>query len=158
MYKKIKRLILFLLPLIGVLHSCALEEPIVGDLCETQGDVAEGIILEMLSLECVLSGQDNFVVRDSASFSDLFADCPTPFSIPAINFETASVLGISATATGCERYFRRRVEELPDEQIYVYRLEIQECGMCEPLVLQNHWAVVPKVPDDYLVIFEVIYL
>ena len=121
-----------------------------------EADEARGAIIEMLDLNCPFNRDELFVIQDQSTFSSLFRDCLDEF--PGIDFQNQTLVGLSTTASGCDRSYIREMKVDEERKQYEYIVKIKECGNCKPLVLQMHWALVPKLANNYSIDFKIEFL
>ncbi len=76
-------------------------------------------------------------------------------SHPEINFDKYTLLGQAAHTSGCElpEYI---IEVERNRSEYVYRVTIKRIGDCEMAISKNKWILIPKIPREYPVKFEII--
>lgn len=123
------------------------------NLCGLEQDIKLGPIEEVLDLNCTIGSTNNRVIRSAEAFQDLFGELSCQGEIPSIDFSQFTLLGQFGGATGCERYFSRRLLIDDGAQKYIYTVRVSECGGCEPFVTQWHWVLVPVLPEEYSVEF-----
>lgn len=123
------------------------------NLCRLEQDATLGSIEEVLNLDCSVGGPNNLVIRSEEAFQSLFDNTPCNGDLPAIDFSQYSILGQFGGATGCERFYSRRVKIKENEKEYLFTVKVSECGGCEPFEIRWHWVLVPLVPEEYTVSF-----
>ncbi len=79
------------------------------------------------------------------------------FLLPSIDFSKQTLLGRLSTCVGCNTRYNRTVEKNDAQQQYIYTIEIEECGGCEIENISMNWVLVPKIDDDYTIIYKLVY-
>ncbi len=76
-------------------------------------------------------------------------------TFPEIDFETFTLLGQDANATGCgDPDYEIEILRDDERRTVTFRLGITEHGSCEIAINRNQWVLVPKIPPPYTVLFE----
>ncbi len=103
---------------------------------------------------------DEFVIRSQEEYAMLTQylstapDCAN-FTLPSIDFSEKTLLGKYTTGTGCTIDFERHVYRNDDAKTVTYVITVIEEGNCEMLGMSMNWITIPKIPQDYKVIFDV---
>ncbi|MDQ3071885.1 MAG: hypothetical protein M3Q97_01285 [Bacteroidota bacterium] len=129
-----------------ILASCG-----KGSLC-TGENKEKGIILNAHNILCLPETGQEFIINDTAAYRAVFADMP-PCDLPAIDFNSETLLGLYTTGT-CNVRYTREVERIEAEKRYIYNVIIHSCGWCKSLVVNYNWVTVPKLPEGWTVTFE----
>ena len=124
------------------------------NLCGLEQDVTLGDIEEVLDLNCFVEGENQQIIRSTEELEALFANRPCEGTAPNIDFSQFTLLGQYGGATGCERFYSRSVSINENQRKYNFRVRVSECGGCEPWEVRWHWVLVPVLPEDYSVNFE----
>ncbi|MBX2874241.1 MAG: hypothetical protein KTR30_19130 [Saprospiraceae bacterium] len=124
------------------------------NLCGLEQDVTLGDIEEVLDLSCFVGGANEQIIRSPEELEALFANRPCEGAAPSIDFSQYSLLGQFGGATGCERFYSRKVSINENQRKYTFLVRVSECGGCEPFDMRWHWVLVPILPEDYSVTFE----
>lgn len=119
----------------------------------------KGIIERTININCdPISGEENFVIQnDSAyyfTFNDSIYEMISCSDLPAIDFNTQSLLGLWATG-GCEVKYIREVTSMENELKYHYKVVVKSCGTCKKEAYSYNWITVPKLPGGWSVTFEI---
>lgn len=77
------------------------------------------------------------------------------FELPPIDFTQNTLLGKYAQGGGCSIDFVRKVYKDDSNKKIIYSIKVVEEGLCEMLGMSMNWILIPKVPFDYSVEFEV---
>lgn len=119
---------------------------------KNKGEIIERVKLPGCFVQSTLNDGD-FIIRDSSDLA-IFEDClPEGFEI---DFEKYSMLG-RQTEFQCNAKFIREVKIDHNTKEYNYSITIKECGVCKSLGVSDNLVLVPTVPLDYSVKFEVDY-
>lgn len=108
------------------------------------------------------SDYDEYVFRDNDSFQD-FGDtvriypgnsnCDTA-NLPNIDFSKYSLLTKSTNGSGCSATYQRKVLKDTKSKNIIYQISVDYEGECRMIVGSRNWAIIPKISDDYKVVFE----
>ncbi|MEM5871494.1 MAG: hypothetical protein QW051_01335 [Candidatus Aenigmatarchaeota archaeon] len=77
------------------------------------------------------------------------------FHLPSIDFSQYTLLGKYAEGGGCSIVFVRKIYKDESNKEITYSIKVEGKGYCEKLGMSMNWALIPKVPSDYNVKFEV---
>ena len=119
-----------------------------------------------VSLACISISDTNnrekeFVINTEAEYQDLinykssFSPSCTNFVLPSIDFSQKTLLGKYASGGGCSIDFTKKVHKDDSNKKVVYVIDVIEQGMCEKLGFSNNWILIPKIPFNYTVEFQV---
>jgi hypothetical protein len=75
-------------------------------------------------------------------------------NLPAIDFNKYSLIGKLSEGGGCGVEYIRDVTIDTITKTYNYSIEAEYNGTCEMLIMNMNWALVPSIPDDYKVFFN----
>jgi hypothetical protein len=121
------------------------------------GDENLGIIERSIIIPCPnLNGQQNFIIDNDSVYNRTFKDSLTgqiPCTLPVIDFNLSTLLGLYADGQ-CEAKFIREVNQINNENKYIYRVIVKQCGACKKLISSYNWVTVPKLPHGWTVVFE----
>ena len=101
-----------------------------------------------------------FVINSDAKYSKLLEyrssspGCEN-FELPEIDFSKKTLLGKFAWGVGCSIDFEREVIRDEPNKTIVYSIKVVEEGLCEMAGSSMNWILIPKVPSDYSIEFEV---
>ena len=136
----------------GLFISCSKSPRCWGD------NKNKGIIENSIRINCEPAiEQHEFVITNDSTFEQVFTNSITGqlnCTLPPIDFNTSSLLGLLATGQ-CEIKFIREVKRHESEKKYHYKLEVISCGMCKSEAYSYNWVTVPKIPEGWIVTFEV---
>lgn len=121
-------------------------------------DKAEGIIKETVAIDCwPVSRQTAYSITTQERLEFIFEiENQEPLcTLPDIDFETESLLGLFTTGE-CETKYIRSVEESEVDKNITYKVTIKSCGNCSDMDSSYNWVIIPKIPSDYTVKFETI--
>lgn len=100
--------------------------------------------------------EKQYVIQsDSANIFQLQVSFDDIETVEEIDFSNYTLLGLTASGT-CNAIFKRDVSRNNATKKVIYSIEVMECGTCKKLKLSYNWVLVPKIPNDYEVLFEVI--
>lgn len=119
------------------------------------------VCLEFLHLPRRLQKVTEFVIKTQDEYQSLlrfktqfdFVECKN-FTLPEIDFSQKTLLGMYADGGGCDIEFEKKVFRDDRKKEYRYIVTIIETGTCLKMGLSMNWITVPKIPDDYKVVFE----
>ena len=159
MVKQNKIVILLLIFIIPV-ASCEKQDEILIDItnqCSFQENILSPCFFGIDN-----SGYDEIVIKNNEeyrSFEDSLRinpanlDCDSAGLAP-IDFVNYSLIGIRTTGGGCYAEYERHVFQNNRNNTVVYRIQTDYFGTCEKLIVNWNWAYIPKLPDNYLVEFQ----
>ena len=79
----------------------------------------------------------------------------TSCDAPNIDFDKYFLLGLY-TSGQCNVKTERVVEEVKEKSKYHYQVKVKSCGSCKVAITSYNWVLVPKLPDNWTVTFDVI--
>ncbi len=116
-----------------------------------------GIIERSIIISCpIRTDQQNFIIDNDSVYNRTFTDSLTgqiPCTLPIIDFNLSTLLGLYADGQ-CEAKFIREVTQINNENKYIYRVIVEQCGACKKLITSYNWVTVPKLPYGWTVVFE----
>lgn len=130
-------------------------------------DSNSGIIISNYSFKCIaydLGPKGEQVVIDSDSSFKAFIDKDLEHAksyncdinnFLKIDFSQHTLLGLDASGGGCDIGFERNVTKDDANKLYKYTVKVNKCGGCKQEAISMNWVLVPKLPQDYKVEFEV---
>jgi hypothetical protein len=77
------------------------------------------------------------------------------FVLPYIDFSENTLLGKRAYGSGCSITFERHVYEDIENKKITYSVTVVEEGCCEMIQMSMNWIIIPKIPSDFIIVFEV---
>lgn len=121
-------------------------------------DKNKGVIEESIRIDCQpMTEQQEYIISNDSTFQNVFTNSITGqvnCTLPAIDFNTKSLLGLSTTGT-CEVKYIREVTRNESEENYHYKIVVKSCGTCKKESYSYNWVTVPKIPEDWGVTFEI---
>ncbi len=122
--------------------------------CKAKTKNTGSIVQVFSSAECFNprpNDHGEFVVKSLADLDT--ANCK-PTTAP-VDFRQHSIIGKSVKG-GCNvRIISRNVTIHHTDKIYEYTVVFKDCGLCKRLGIINNMVIVPKIPNDYTVVFNV---
>ncbi|MEZ4916261.1 MAG: hypothetical protein R2836_04680 [Chitinophagales bacterium] len=91
------------------------------------------------------------IVIDNDSTLNYFTGCN---SNNTFDFNIYSLIG-QRLEGGCNIRTVKNLEINHSSKKYIYTGKVRECGMCKSLEMEFQLMIVPKIPSDYTVVFEV---
>ena len=104
------------------------------------------------------SEYDEIVFNDNDSyqeFGDIVRiypanlDCDTA-QLRIIDFNNYTLLSKRTSGGGCSATYHRKVLKDTEHKKIIYEIEVIYEGTCMMLIGSRNWAIVPKIPDDYI--------
>ncbi|MCF8303005.1 MAG: hypothetical protein K9I94_07000 [Bacteroidales bacterium] len=110
------------------------------------------------------SNYDSVVIQNESAYKALedslrannSKDC-SDASLPNVNFNDYTLIGKWTGASGCSAEYEREVIKDNTKNIYLYKITVKSYGLCQMLISNMNWALIPKVPPGWKVEFEVNY-
>ncbi len=95
-----------------------------------------------------------FIIRsfDDLDTSEAYYNCVKGQS--NLDFNTYSVLGKTVRGD-CNMKIRRELMINHESKQYIYTISFKDRGICEKLAVNNNLVIVPKIPNDYTIVFKV---
>lgn len=135
----------FFLSVLVLISACGKSPFCWGD------DKDKGIIEEKLSVMCFPHTGKEFVITNDSKFRQLFY--PDTCKQISIDFNKYTLLGLYASG-GCTMKIKREVIRDEDKKEYFYKVIARDCGMCKKMTFDYNFVLVPKLPKDWTVRFE----
>ena len=156
------KIIIVFTALIGLLAACASSnDPAPVDECRSVS-YDPGIVQQELNFgNCFIEKQeDNYVIEDSTEYAAIkSAFTQSQFcesaDFPVVDFSEYTLLAQWADGGGCSINFYNAVADVSESKEYLFTTTVQECGFCEMYGFSYNWVLVPKLPNDYTVRFQV---
>lgn len=102
-------------------------------------------------LENRIDFPDTYQSIPEMSYEEFLAICNV---FPEVDFSQYSVLGNHGVGSGCTVTFEKAVLIDDKDKSYLYQLTIHEAGACEKTSNDRNLILVPRIPEDYKVIFS----
>ena len=121
-----------------------------------ENETKQEFVVQFLELPgcAYLLDENELVIRNDSEFTVIESLCSS-LNFPQINFNDSSLLAKTITI-GCDDEIEGRIYKDDLNQKYIYNIEIQR-GLCKVAAVVSNWALVPKLPNDFTVEFNVIY-
>lgn len=131
-------------------------------------DITDEVELDVDILSACFSGFDGFeyeqlVIRDAAAYQQLeeetradiqHVNCDTA-SLPSIDFSRYTLIGVNTSGGGCGADYQRKVIWDEADERVTYHVSVTYSGPCYMLIGSFNWALIPALPEDFAVRFEV---
>lgn len=145
-------LTIIILILLTFFTSCIKEPNCRGD------DINEGAIIDNYDLPDCYYYSDTVNTHEyiilSADDLDTIDNCtPDPLTI---DFSQHSIIGMWVSGQ-CELKVIRKLTIDNTKKEYLYSMTVRECGLCKLFAHDFQLVLVPAIPNDYTVRFEVEY-
>ena len=104
---------------------------------------------------------DSFVINSQDEYKKLqsdamqFFNCKWDTKPPEIDFSQKTLLGKYAQGGGCSIDFKKKVYRDDSNKKIIYSIYVIEKGGCAKVGFDGNWILIPKIPSDYNVEFEV---
>lgn len=130
--------------LVLMIHSCG-KNPKCWGSDKNKGDISGNV-----KITCKPIIGDRWVINDQTTYEQTFDySCST---LPGIDFSSYTLLGLSVSGS-CETKYIREVTRAADGAHY--KVTVKSCGSCKKMSYSNNWVIIPKIPDNAVVTFEV---
>ena len=148
-----QKTIIFLFSLITLflLANCQKSEIFVNGLEE----IDLGSCIEFSDYHYVIDSEENYLNLLTDLRTDS-ADCKT-YLLPPIDFSEKTLIGFFTKGVGCTIFYTREVLLAPEREAYIYKVVVNQQGSCRDPFPEMNWITVPKLPENYEVIFDVSY-
>jgi hypothetical protein len=113
-------------------------------------------------IRCIIIRDKNIVIGELENYQTLIdlrvnvLGCEN-YTLPPIDFDEKTLLGIFASGGGCDVDFQREVFRDDNNKEIIYNIKIFSEGTCEAIFSSMNWILIPKIPEDYEVEFSVDY-
>lgn len=113
-------------------------------------DRISGIIEGNPNLGLLSDSASEFVIDNDSTFMKTF-----PGQSVGINFRIHTLLGVYTSNGGCNVSYLRMVERQENSKTYLYKVQVNSCGLCKKLAINFNWVLVPKLPAGWKVEFKI---
>jgi len=100
------------------------------------------------------------IIRDTNTYRSVFIEnnptyynCDTA-SLPIINFNKYSLIGILTIGSGCSVNYERKILNDKTNKKIIYSISFEYLGICEMLLTSWNLVLVPRISDEYTVEFQ----
>lgn len=147
--KKIKIISAITLLVILIMMSCSKSPKCWGD------NKNKGCIVDNFEWpDCYsakASSGNSYVIRSSDNIDTLDNCNSTPFPV---DFSQHSIIAQSVSGQCNIKVIRELIIDDSNKQ-YNYKITVKECGHCKKAAIDKQFVLVPAIPDDYSVNFDV---
>jgi hypothetical protein len=149
--KKMFLMIFLIATLSCIKKNCEVPKQIIGT-----GEIVSTAKVSHPLTTWVMRDKEHIIQSDSQNVYNLQVSFDDGKTYDSIDFNKYTLLGKYASE-GCEVTFQRNVTKNDSEKKYYYKIIVHQCGLCLTNWESMNWVLVPKIPDDYSVEFEVEY-
>lgn len=133
--------------------SCKLSEK-----CKNK-DANKGEIIENFMLpECyrviTWSDDDNCIIKSINDIS-ITENCDSIIPLN-VDFSKHSIIGQYVTGK-CYMSVTKELIIDNNKKEFIYNIKVEDCGLCKKMAFSKQLVLVPVIPDDYDVVFELVY-
>ena len=115
-------------------------------------DKNSGIIEQSIDITCpYINSAERIVITSDSVYRKYFDTLYC--KLPTIDFNASSLLGLTARG-GCTMKVKRAVTINAETREFVYKVLAKDCGVCRKSVINYNWVLVPKIPEEWTVKFE----
>lgn len=131
-------------------NECDLPKQIIGT-----GEIVENALISQPIITWEMRDKEHIIQVDSLNIYNLEVSFDDGSTYNPIDFSKYTLLGKYARGN-CRVTFERNVSRNDSQKKVYYDIEVHQCGNCEINCESMNWVLIPKIPNDYEVIFEVI--
>lgn len=131
--------------------NCKLPEQIIGT-----GEIIPNAIIYQPIITREMRDKEHIIQSDSQNVHALQVSFDSGASYGNIDFSQYTLLGKYANEA-CNVTFERDVSIDVAQKKYFYNITVLQCGKCKTNWESMNWVLVPKIPEDYTVEFNVEY-
>lgn len=94
--------------------------------------------------------------KDITTFEAYKNYCKDQYNFPQFDFNKYTLLGQFTPTGGCSAAFNKKVLRNDKNKTVGYTIDVNPSGGCEMAIYSFNWILVPSIPNDYIVNFEVL--
>jgi hypothetical protein len=129
--------------------KCKLPQQIIGT-----GEIVTNALVNQPLIQGDMSQKEHVIRSDSENMYHLQVSFDNGNTYTDIDFNQYTLLGKYASGA-CRVIFERNVSKNLEQKQIVYIISVLQCGICKTNWESMNWVLVPKIPDNYEVVFEV---
>jgi len=129
-------------------------------------DSFEELEYQDFDIRCLgMGGSREYIIRNQEDYNSAIDNSPdlhpNPFlgcvdyEFPAIDFNEYILLGKGVSGGGCSYNVNKNVLKEGARKEVIYQIEFEGIGNCGKAISVNNFILVPNIPSDYEIIFEV---
>jgi len=107
--------------------------------------------------------RDEIVIRNNAAYLkfqdsiriEIYEMNCEDEQLPSIDFERYTLIGKKTFGGGCSVQYRRKIFDDKANNLIRYKISARYSGDCAMGLVSWNWALIPSIPDYYMVVFEV---
>lgn len=133
-------------------------------------DIITGVIVQEVDLSICLSSvldyetDNEFIFKEDSTYdnflnlhkAEIEQNCEN-YQFPEIDFSSYSLIGKLTMAEGKIKYYKREVIINDDNSKYIYTITVYTKSFNKIQAVDYNWVLVPKIPENYTVEFNIIY-
>ena len=130
-------------------ENCDVPVQIIGT-----GEIVENALVSQPIITWDMKAKEHIIQTDSQNIYDLSVSFDDGNTFDSIDFSKYTLLGKYASE-GCRVSFERNVtKDNLDKKVY-FDIIVYQCGACKTYVESMNWVLIPKISNDYTVVFSV---
>jgi hypothetical protein len=129
--------------------KCKLPQQIIGT-----GEIVSNALVRDITTTWEMRHQEYVIHSDTENVYHLQVSFDNSITFQEIDFFRYTLLG-RYTSGGCHVNFDRNISRDVARKQLFYEIKVQQCGTCETHNESMNWVLVPKISDDYKVLFNV---
>lgn len=129
--------------------NCYLSQQIIGN-----GEIVSNALVSQPLITWDMKNQEHIIQADTQNVFELKVSFDNGNTFDDIDFKQYTLLGKYAREN-CKATFERNVSKDDSQKKIFYNLKIKQCGKCETNWESMNWVLVPKIPENYNVIFNI---
>lgn len=128
--------------------SCELPTQIIGT-----GEIVSNALISQALISWEMKSNEYIIKAASQNVFNLKVSFDNGNTYDTIDFNQYTLLGKYAREN-CKVTFDRNITKNDAQKKYLYNIKVHQCGTCEINWESMNWVLVPKIPDDYTVSFN----
>lgn len=129
--------------------ECELPDQIIGT-----GEIIENALVSQPVITWEMRDKVHVIQDDSLNKYNLKVSFDNGSTYDPIDFSMYTLLGKYARGK-CNVTFERNVIRNDSQKKLYYDIKVHQCGTCEINWESMNWVLIPKMPNDYEVVFNV---
>lgn len=121
-------------------------------------NIDKGIIDQVISFgSCIppTITQTEYIIETDSMYQKLLSNSVcSSYTLPYIDFTQYTLLGKYASGQ-CKVEFHRQVTKDDVAKTYNFTVYVFDRGLCKKEAIDMNWVTVPKLPQDYSVVFTI---